>query len=428
MFLSMTMERNPEVVSAALDLHRSGSIGPNTFVLDIDRIIENAGVIAEAARDNGLLLYVMTKQVGRNPFMARAAAEGGIPTAVAVDTSEAQQLHRYGVPVGHVGHLVQIPSRDIAAVLSMRPEVVTVFTVEEAEAVARVARAVGVEQDLLLRILEPNDFRYPGQEGGFPIAALDGVRVVGLTAFPCLLFDYASRQVQPASNLTSLIRAANLLRRDLSVDVRQVNAPSITCAATMGLLRASGATHGEPGSALTGNTPLHAVSAQPERPAMVYVSEVAGVDGDLAYCFGGGFYARSRAARALLATPAGDRLMAEFLPLPPDAIDYYASLHLQAGVRAHVGDSVLFAFRSQVFVSRSRVVAVGGIARDNAAVLGVCDAMGNVLDKDGYPLGAREARVFVDRIWDRYIAGWRRSQDKRQQEENQYPSGGEALA
>jgi predicted amino acid racemase len=190
--------------------------------------------------------------------------------------------------------------------------------------------------------------------------------------------------------------------RELGVEVTQVNAPSVTCAATIPLLATRGATHGEPGSALTGSTPLHAVSRQPETPAVVYVSEVMTVQGSRAYCLGGGFYARSRVSQALIGDPAADPLLAAVDPLPAESIDYYGTLDLPPGADVHLGDTVLFAFRSQVFVSRSRVAAVAGIASGNPRVLGICDAAGNLLGEDLLPLGSTQARDRVAAAWQSY--------------------------
>lgn len=415
MFLPVTRQRNPALLATAAELHRRQLIAPDTFVIDVDRVLANARILSAAARQAGLSLYAMTKQTGRNPFVALAAVEGGIRAAVAVDTAEARLLHEHQIPLGNVGHLVQVPVRDVPAVVGMQPEVMTVFSVDAAVRIGQSARAAGREQPLLLRVLDPGDFSYPGQEGGFRVAELPevareigdvaGARVTGVTAFPCLLFDDASNTVEPTPNLASLLRAAELLRRFCGLELSQINAPSATCAATIPFLAAQGATHGEPGSALTGQTPLHAVSCQPELPAMVYVSEVTATRDDLAYCLGGGFYARSRASHALL-YPAGqgEPELVEFLQPPADAIDYYGTLCLPAGRRARVGDAVLFAFRSQVFVSRSSVAAVGGIARGRPELLGVCDAAGNLLGAEMLPVGSKEARTQVRRSWEDYLS------------------------
>ena len=127
MFLSVTLKRNPALVEAAVDLHRSGAIPPNTYVLDLDAIARNARLLARAADRAGIRLYMMTKQIGRNPEVARLIAANGIPRAVAVDPWEARLLGRAGIALGNVGHLVQIPSGMIEEILSYGPEVVTVY-------------------------------------------------------------------------------------------------------------------------------------------------------------------------------------------------------------------------------------------------------------------------------------------------------------
>lgn len=415
MFLEATVERNPGLIAAAIEFHRSGQIGPNTYVLDIDRILRNAQLIAARAQELGLSLHVMTKQHGRNPFMALASIHGGIPDAVAIDVSEARLLHSHGVPLGHVGHLVQVPARDTEDVLEMDPDVVTVFSVEAARRIAETAGRHGRVQDILLRVWKPGDFIYPGQEGGFRIAGvvaaarliaqLPGVRIVGVTSHPCLLWDEAAGAVRATGNLASVSTAAQTLREELGLELTEINAPSLTAVGTLELIAGAGATHGEPGSSLTGNTPLHAAGDQPETPAMVYVSEVSAIDEDLVRCFGGGFYARSRLANALIVERSGRRRMVAAQQLPPEAIDYYGTLHVPGGMRAHVGETVVFAFRAQVFVGRCQVAAAAGLETGRPELLGICDQHGNLLGLDQLPMGAKEAAGIVHERWDGYLQG-----------------------
>lgn len=145
------------------------------------------------------------------------------------------------------------------------------------------------------------------------------------------------------------------------------------------VLAAAGATHGEPGHTLTGTTPLHAADQdQPERPAYVYVTEVAHTlaDGRPAL-FGGGFYARGRARTALLPR-TGTRL--PVLPAPPDHIDYYRLLAAPARPReARTGDTALLAFRTQIFVTRSTVAVVAGLSTGRGRLLGLYDSRGRPL-------------------------------------------------
>jgi predicted amino acid racemase len=252
-------------------------------------------------------------------------------------------------------------------------------------------------QRVLIRVVGENDTFYPAQRGGVPvgelahavkaIAQLPGVETAGLTSFPCLLWDEQHRELRPTPNLATVRDAIGTLV-DAGVSDPVFNAPSATCIASLDTLRAHGATLVEPGSCLTGHTPLHAFTDQPERPAMVYVTEVTHTDGDLAYALGGGYYSRSRAANALVfggdgAAPRRLRVEAD----PPDAIDYYGTLRATDGPAPSVGDVAVYAFRSQVFVSRSFVAVVSHVD-STPEVLGVFDSSGFLLGPDLLPVGS----------------------------------------
>ncbi|MCW3041339.1 MAG: alanine racemase domain protein, partial [Solirubrobacterales bacterium] len=179
--------------------------------------------------------------------------------------------------------------------------------------------------------------------------------------------------------------------RSAGLQVPVLNAPSATCSATVAMLAAAGATHVEPGSCLTGQTPLHAVSDEPELPAMIYVSEVTHALGDTVFTLGGGFYPRSRAAKALIyGRSASEPIKARAELDPPDAIDYYGNLHVDDAdpSAVHVGDTVVYAFRAQVFVSRCFVAVVEGVGT-NPTVVGLFDRGGFELGDDLLPVSAR---------------------------------------
>ena len=91
MFLEKTVERNKELVQAAFKLHREGLILPDTYVIDLDTLIENARKIKEEADKYGIKLYFMTKQIGRNPIIAKEFMKLGYEGAVVVDL-EKQKL------------------------------------------------------------------------------------------------------------------------------------------------------------------------------------------------------------------------------------------------------------------------------------------------------------------------------------------------
>ena len=390
MFLEMTLRRNPRLIETAVALHRTGAIAPNTYVIDVDAVRANVRALVQAARENQLTLYMMTKQFGRNPDLARIIAAAGIERAGAVDPWEALALGRAGIKIGNVGHLVQIPERMIAAVLALEPEVVTVFSLEKARAISAAALQLGRSQPILLKVMGAADTVYEGQLGGIaeaellPVAAailrLPGVRIAGVTSFPCFLYDAASGQVKPTANAATVMRCAASLRRELGLTLAQINMPSANTATTFPQLRQLGATHAEPGHALTGTTPLHAYQEQPELPAMVYVSEISHVYQDKAYTVGGGFYRRSQVKQAMVgagfAAMAGNRLDAE--EIAADSIDYYGTLRMN-GRPARVGDTAIYAFRTQIFVTRSEVALVEGVQRGSAQISGIYDSQGKKL-------------------------------------------------
>jgi predicted amino acid racemase len=393
MFLSATLERNQGLIAAAADLHRQGSLPPGTYVVDLDTIATNARLLAAAAKTYSLRLYFVAKHIGRNPLVVAAVATH-IPAATAIDVQEARRLLAAGARLGNVGHLVQPPESSLLEVLGWRAEVVTLFSFAKARSLAQAAAASGVVQPVLLRVVGERDVFYPGQEGGIPVERLEAaarrivqelpaIRVVGVTSFPCLLFDDQTRCFKPTPNLETLLQAREALER-CGLPITQVNAPSGTCVGTMPLLADLGVTHAEPGHALTGTTPLHAADlSQPERPALVYVSEVTHLlaDGRPAI-IGGGFYARGRARSALVHGCETNRppLRLPVLDSPADSIDYYRTLAAPFRPDAvQVGDTAILAFRAQAFVSRAPVAVVAGLADGRPQLTGLFDPAGRPL-------------------------------------------------
>jgi predicted amino acid racemase len=366
-FLDVLQRRNPSFLETVIGLHQAGRIPANAYALDLDAVQANATVLARAGGEHGLEVFAMTKQIGRAPGFMAAVRAGGIGAGVAVDMADARALRDGGLPLGHVGHLVQVPRAEAAAAAAMQPANWTVFSDEK----AREAAAVSRDQALLARIHAPGDVFYEGHEGGFPadeivavaerLDALDGARFAGITTFPALLFDAATGEVRPTPNLATLERAAERLRAAGVREVR-VNTPGTTSSALFPLLAERGATQVEPGHGLTGTTPLHALRDLEELPAACYVSEVSHLHGGRAYCFGGGLYIDpvfpAYRLRALLADGGERRLVDATIP-PPSAIDYYGQLDV--GDRApRAGATVVFGFRIQAFVTRAYVVGIRG--------------------------------------------------------------------
>jgi len=390
MFLDITMKRNINLIKTAVNLHQKGKIRPNTYVLDLDRIIENAKLIKNEADKNDIKLYMMTKQIGRNPEIAKRISQIGIDKAVAVDPWEALILGRNGIKIGNVGNLVQMPSNMIEDILKLNPEVVTIFSLEKAKEISYIARKLGRRQDILLKIVGEKDMIYDGQVGGFKekelvdivgeIQKLSGVKIVGVTSFPCLLFNEDRQMVEATENVNTLIRAVKVLQNEFGIEIEQINMPSATCASTIPIIKELGGTHGEPGHGFTGTTPYHANHDLPEVPSILYVSEVSHIFKDRAYTFGGGFYRRSHVRRALVGSRY-EELKNNILEVEandPESIDYYGSLIIDDS-NVKVSDTVIYAFRTQIFVTRSEVALVEGIADGSPRLIGIYDSFGNRL-------------------------------------------------
>jgi predicted amino acid racemase len=378
------------LINAAISLHREAVIPPNTYVIDLDAVMENATLLNDAARKNHLSLYFTTKQIGFNPRVAEAVSQAGIPQAIAIDFREASILSQHHVRIGHMGHLVQLPVQLIVPALELEPEVITVFSVEKAYQISQAAQRLNKEVRLLLRVISEKDFLYHGQEGGIyldnlvrdasAIRQLPNVRIAGVTSFPCLKMDETDNILKPTQNFSTILQAAQILHQKLGIEIEQINAPGNTCVGTMPLLSQMGATHGEPGHALTGTTYLHTQMHEPEIPALVYVSEVSHLDRDRICVFGGGAPRRARVYWALVGPDPQRMTKTSVMPIDPSAIDYYISLNTPEHTAIAVGDSVIMSGRAQIFVSRAYVAVVQGIQTGKPVFLGLYDAWGRPVE------------------------------------------------
>lgn len=378
MFLDVLRRRNPEFIEAAMQLHQDGRIPANAYVLDLDTVEDNARIFSDAAGKRDLKTFAMTKQVGRNSGFCRAVMRGGIDRAVAVDMACAIACDRAGLKTGHLGHLVQVPRHEAAmAARALTPDYWTVFSDEKAAEATGASADAGRVQDLLARIQTRDDIFYCGHEGGFAadeivavadrLDALTGGRFAGITTFPALLFDNDSGAVEPTHNLSTLSNAAEALAASGRSDI-EINAPGTTSSIVLDALADAGATQCEPGNGLHGTTPLHAIKDLPERPAMLYMSEVSHLHGGRAYCFGGGLYIDpvfpDYDVKAIVGgePTTSDAALASVEIPPPSAIDYYGMIDCTGSVKPRAGDSVIFGFRGQAFVTRAYTVGVSGIA------------------------------------------------------------------
>ena len=383
MFLEPLIRRNRALIETAIYLHQDGRIPAGCYVLDLDAMRANAGIIAAEAKRLGLAVFAMTKQFGRNPRAMAALRAGGIDKFVAVDMACARPIKRNGFHLAHIGHLVQISRAEAAEAAGFAADYWTLFNLEKAGEVAAACRAAGRSQRVLLRIHAPRDKFYSGHEGGFPvddlpaaIAAIGKVpelELAGITTFPALLFDDDKQDVLPTHNLSTLERTAATLRQAGLARI-EINAPGTNSAAVLQMLADAGATQVEPGNALTGTTPLHAVRDLPEAPAVLYVSEVSHFYGGRAYFYGGGLYIDPifpdypvQAVVGRDRDTIGSRRVRALIP-PPAMIDYYGQLDAADHPNIHVGDSVVLGFRPQIFFTRAPVAPVSGISSGAAEV------------------------------------------------------------
>ncbi|USK49725.1 YhfX family PLP-dependent enzyme [Bacillus sp. CMF12] len=372
MFLDVTKRRNPKLIQSGVTLHQSGQIPPNTYVIDLDILGENVAALAETAKNHDFTLYFMSKQLGRLPFIGQFIAEHGIEKAVAVEFDEAKTLAEGGVEIGNVGHLVQPGKNQWPEVLSWNPEVITLFSLARARQLSDAAVQSGKVQDVLLRVYAEGDMIYPGQQGGFRLEKLDeellelarlpGIAIAGVTTFPNFQLSKDRRSMEPTPNLKTLLKAKQALEKK-GITVKQVNGPSATSCETIPFLAEQGVTHGEPGHALTGTTPLHAYRDLPEKPAIVYVTEVSHQDQEHYYVIGGGYYGRSHLTGCLVGNNEKDILKhyVKAIEPAPEAIDYYGSIEKPDGFQVSEGDTAVFSFRTQVFVTRAHIALVKGI-------------------------------------------------------------------
>lgn len=385
MFLDKTLKRNTELMKTAFNLHSKGVIEPDTYILDYDAIVENAKYLKEEADKNNVKLYFMTKQLGRNPIICRALMDLGFEGAVAVDFKEAKILIKNGIKIGHVGHLVQIPSKDMEYIMRAKPESISVYSIEKAKEISHMAVKLGMKQNITLRIINEGDTLYPAQYGGFYLAELEdaakelmklpNINIYGITSFPCFLYDSECGDIKETNNIKTVHAAKEILQK-LGIDIAQVNLPSATCTESIKKIKENGGTHGEPGHGLTGTTPYHAYHEAVEKPAIVYVSEISHNLRNKSFCYGGGHYRRSNIEKALVGKNIEEAKFVDVVEPTLESIDYYFTLK----DNAEVGDTVIMAFRTQIFVTRSTVAVVKGISEGKPEVIGLYDSQGRAIE------------------------------------------------
>lgn len=382
MFVARLQKDNPRFIDAIVKLQQGGSILPDSYAVDMEQFRANAAAIVASAKEKGIKLYFMLKQIGRNPVLAQELVKLGYDGAVVVDFKEAQVMMRHNIPIGNVGHLVQIPEAMVEQVVAYGPEVITVYTADKVRSISRAAQKLGKVQKVLVRVFGDGDMIYPGQTAGIhlndlaafvaQIRDLPGIQVAGITSFPCFLYSEKEDDIAPTPNLQTVLKAKQILV-DNGITPEIINTPSATCCRTLELMAKYGCNCGEPGHGLTGTSPYHVDHEQPEKSCIAYVSEISHNFDGKAYCYGGGFYRRSHVENALIGTDAQALRPVKVVPPSVEAIDY----HFGLDQLCQVGETVIMAFRFQVFVTRSDMVLLEGVASGNPVVSSVWDSLGN---------------------------------------------------
>lgn len=382
MFLDKLQQTNKPLIQASLKLLSEGKILPDTYVLDYDVIMENAKHIKEEADKYNIQLFYMLKQIGRNPEIAKGLDALGYDGCVAVDYKEALLMKENGCKLGHIGHLVQIPTRALEQLIKVKPSYITVYSFEKIEQINEICKKLNFKQKIVLRIVDEDSDLYEGQIGGFSskelkelvekIEKLENVVIGGITVFPALLYNEKESKIAPTNNMKAMKRAKEILF-ELGYKDIMINLPSCTCTNSISLIKELGGTCGEPGHGLTGTTPLHKYTDQVEKIGYLYITEVSHNFKECSYCYGGGHYRRSHLENAFV----GNELKkVKVSNLDKDSIDY----HFELKENSKVGDPVIMCFRTQVFTTRSNVAIVKGTQSGKVELVGLYNGLGEKIN------------------------------------------------
>lgn len=387
MFLKQTIHMNEPLIHQTIHFHQTGELLPDTYVLDLDTFRNNAKLMLDKANNNSIELLFMLKQVGHNPLLAKELMALGYKGAVVVDFKEALVLMRHNIPLKNVGHLVQVPRFLLKKIISYGTEYFTVYSLDIIKEIDEISSELGITQKIMLRVINQNDIQYSGQHAGFTIAELTKVvkevqsfkhvSIEGLTSFPCLLFNPQVGNVVPTPNIQTLVDAKSILK-NYGINISNLNMPSVTSLAGLDILAKYGANQGEPGHSLTGTTPLNATSDNYETPAWVYLSEISHTYSGKSYFYGGGLYRRGHMENILITDENHNQWQTKITPFPMDSIDYYFNCE---GLYPY-GASVIMAYRTQLFVTRSNLAIVEGIHTGNPRIIAIYDSQGNKVEED----------------------------------------------
>lgn len=384
MFLKTTYERNKKLIDESIKLHQQGLILPNSYIVDMDTLEENAKIILENAKQKEVRLYFMLKQLGRNPYIAKKLIDIGFEGAVVVDYSEAIIMMENNIPIGNIGNLVQIPNALIEKVLRYGVDYITIFSLDKLKLINKIAEKLQIVQKVILRVWDENDKMYPSQEAGINIFDLEqfienskelkNVAISGATSFPAYLYNLKAKKIEKLENCNTIYKAIEIMQnKGLVID--HINTPSLTCSKVINEFFDRKNLVGEPGHGLTGSTPIHVNEKLEEKPCVIYLTEVSHNFKNHSYLYGGGYYRRSHVSNVLISSK-NDYEFDEILPMNCDNIDYY----FETKKSYDIGSTAIMAFRFQIFVTRSNVVILENI-KNNPRIAGVYDSQGRKLDE-----------------------------------------------
>jgi len=83
-YLDTVVQKNPNLIEFAAELHQQNLVPVNTFVMDLDAHVHNAKSMITEARRFGIKLYYMSKQIARNPIITQAVLNTGFEGVVTV--------------------------------------------------------------------------------------------------------------------------------------------------------------------------------------------------------------------------------------------------------------------------------------------------------------------------------------------------------
>lgn len=382
MFLNQVMQLNKPLIDAAFTLHQSGKLLPDTYIIDMDTLLENSRKILLEAQKNHMDAYFMLKQIGRNPMIGKELMKMGYKGAVVVDFKEALQMMKNGIHISNVGHLVQAPKSVLQKLVDYDCDYFTVYSLEKIKDLNECAKNSNKTIKLMIRVTDDADMIYSGQTAGFYLSELENlveevnklsnVVIKGVTSFPCFLYNEQAGKILPTNNLKTVLKAKEMFEK-MGITIENVNAPSTSSVETIREMGNYPINSVEPGHGLTGTTPLSAHTTTEEVPCVVYLSEVSHNFDGLAYCYGGGHYRRSHVKNALVGKSLEDSKMVEVIPATDESIDY----HFGLSEKCEVNDTVIMSFRFQIFVTRSNVALVYGLKENKPVIKGIYNSLGD---------------------------------------------------